>query len=201
MKLVRFGLALATAALIGYTVHNFTGTSSEVRAASVKPGGERHDAPDFTLKDSEGKTVHLSDYKGKVVLLDFWATWCEPCRIEIPWFIDMQRKNRDKGFEVLGVSMDDEGWDVVRPFLKELNINYRVMIGNDHTAEEYGGVDNLPSTFLIDRDGKIAAVHIGLTNKKDFEDGVKELLNTQAETKPKTVGLVLPLAPLSVRTR
>jgi peroxiredoxin len=159
----------------------FTGCSSEtVRAASVKPDKERKDAPEFTLKDADGKVVHLSDYRGKVVLLDFWATWCGPCKIEIPWFMDMQRKNKDKGFEVLGVSMDDEGWEVVKPFLADLQVNYRVVIGNDTTAQLYGGVDALPTTFLIDRGGKIAAVHVGLASKKDFEDGIEQLLQAPA---------------------
>jgi len=200
VTLARFSIAVATAALAGALFQGCSNAPSQVRAASVKPDGERHEAPDFTLKDSEGKTVRLSDYKGKVVLLDFWATWCGPCRIEIPWFMEMQRKNRDKGFEVLGVSMDDEGWDVVRPFLKDLSVNYRVMIGNDSTAQEYGGVDSLPTTFLIDRDGKIAAVHVGLASKKDFEDGVEELIHGK-QASPKTVGMLLDLPSLSVRAR
>jgi cytochrome c biogenesis protein CcmG/thiol:disulfide interchange protein DsbE len=147
-----------------------------VSAASVKPDSERKTAPDFALKDPDGKIVHLSDYKGKVVILDFWATWCGPCKIEIPWFMDMQRKNKDKGFEVLGVAMDDEGWEAVKPFSQQLGINYRLVMGNDQTAQLYGGVDALPTTFLIDRAGRIAAVHVGLASKKDFEDGIAELL-------------------------
>ena len=79
--------------------------------------------------------MRLEDYKGKVVLLDFFATWCGPCKIEIPWFMEMERKNKDKGFAVLGVSMDDEGWEVVKPFLADLGVNYRVVIGNDSTAQ------------------------------------------------------------------
>jgi len=151
-------------------------SSETVKAASVKPDSERKQAPEFALKDADGKLVHLSDYRGKVVLLDFWATWCGPCKIEIPWFMDMQRKNKDRGFEVLGVSMDDEGWEVVKPFLADLQVNYRVVIGNDATAQLYGGVDALPTTFLIDRGGKIAAVHVGLASRRDFEDGIEELL-------------------------
>jgi len=170
----RLVAAFGTAALLACFL---AGCAQKPRkAAAVKPEKERHTAPDFILKDADGKIVRLSDYRGKVVLLDFWATWCGPCKIEIPWFMDMQRQNKDKGFEVLGVAMDDEGWESVKPFLADMSVNYRVVIGNDSTAQAYGGVEALPTTFLIDREGKIAAVHIGLTSRKDFEDGVQELL-------------------------
>ena len=157
-----------------------TGCGSEPRsvkaADAVKADKDRKPAPEFALKDADGKTVHLEEYKGKVVLLDFFATWCGPCKIEIPWFMEMERKNKDKGFSVLGVSMDDEGWEVVKPFLADLGVNYRVVIGNDATAQIYGGVDALPTTFLIDRNGRIAAIHIGLASKRVFEDGIQQLL-------------------------
>ncbi len=160
----------------------FIGCSTKnVRAAeSVKAEKDRKPAMDFALKDADGKTVKLSDYKGKVVLLDFFATWCGPCKIEIPWFREFERKNKDRGFSVLGVSMDDEGWEVVKPFLQELNVNYRVVIGNDFTAQAYGGVDALPTTFLIDREGRIASVHVGLAGKKDFENDIETLLQAPA---------------------
>ena len=152
-----------------------------VKAESLRPASERKLAPDFALKDADGRTVHLSDYRGKVVLLDFWATWCGPCRMEIPWFIEMQRQNRDRGFEVLGVSMDDNGWEDVKPFLAEMEVNYRIVIGNDATAEVYGGVESLPTTFLIDREGRIAVVHVGLTSRKDIQDGVEQLLRSDSK--------------------
>ena len=161
-------VAVLAVALLGYLLVGRADSGRPVEAATVKPGKDRHQAPDFALKDADGKVVHLSDYRGKVVLLDFWATWCGPCRIEIPWFMDLERKNKDRGFAVLGVSMDDEGWEVVKPFLAELGVNYRVMMGSDSTAQAYGGVDSLPTTFLIDRDGKIAAVHIGLGEPEGF---------------------------------
>jgi peroxiredoxin len=173
---LRVSVAIATALLLGCFLEACSNGPSTVKAASVKDNKDRHTAPDFALKDADGKTVRLSDYKGKVVLLDFWATWCGPCRIEIPWFTDMQRKKKDKGFEVLGVAMDDNGWEDVKPFLEELKVNYRVVIGDDATAQAYGGVDSLPTTFLIDKQGKIAAIHIGLAGRKEFEDGVDELL-------------------------
>lgn len=180
MSPLRLTAILAAAFALAYMVPGCNTTSVSVKAATVKPDSERKPAPDFALKDADGKTVHLSDFKGKVVLLDFWATWCGPCKIEIPWFIDLQRQNKDKGFEVLGVSMDDEGWETVKPFLSNMGVNYRVVIGNDQTAQMYGGVEALPTTFLIDRDGKIAAVHIGLASRKDFVDGVAQLLDSSA---------------------
>jgi peroxiredoxin len=172
---LRFVVIAFAAMALGSYLESCSSTRT-VSAAAVKPNKERKPAPEFALKDADGKLVHLSDYRGKVVLLDFWATWCSPCRIEIPWFMEMQRKNKDKGFEVLGVAMDDEGWEAVKPFLQELSVNYRIVMGNDAIAQAYGGVDALPTTFLIDREGKIAAIHVGLASKKDFEDGVQELL-------------------------
>ena len=179
MSAFRFSAILSTALALGLFSAGCGGTV-ERNAASLKAEKERKTAPDFTLKDADGKVVHLSDYRGKVVILDFWATWCGPCRIEIPWFMDLQRRNRDRGFEVLGVAMDDEGWEVVKPFLAELGVNYRVMVGDDLTAQMYGGVDALPTTFLIDKTGKIAAVHVGLASRKDFENGVEQLLQAPA---------------------
>jgi cytochrome c biogenesis protein CcmG/thiol:disulfide interchange protein DsbE len=144
--------------------------------SSMKADNARKPAPEFALKDGDGKPVRLSDYKGKVVLLDFWATWCGPCRIEIPWFTELERQKKDKGFAVLGVSMDDDGWKAIKPFVAEMKINYRVLLGDDQIAKDYGGLDALPTTFLIDRNGKIADVHVGLASRKDFEAGIDELL-------------------------
>ena len=189
MTVLRLSAALATALLVGCFLEGCSKPQLSVSAASVKAEKERRAAPDFALKDAEGKLVHLSDYRGKVVLLDFWATWCGPCKIEIPWFMDFQRQNQEKGLVVLGVSMDDEGWDIVKPYLASMKVNYRVVIGNDHTAQLYGGVDALPTTFLIDRDGKIAAVHVGLVDRKDFENGIDELLHTPAKTASLRVAL------------
>jgi len=169
---------MAIAASLGLLLAGCSPSARTVRAA-VKPDKDRPPAPDFTLKDATGKSVRLSDYRGQVVLLDFWATWCEPCALEIPWFMDLQRREKDHGLTVLGISMDDDGWDAVRPFVAKLGMNYRVVMGNDETAQLYGGVDALPTTFLIDRQGRIAAVHVGLADRRDFVDGVEQLLQPQ----------------------
>ena len=146
----------------------------------VKDDSKRKRAPDFALKDANGKLVHLADYRGKVVLLDFWATWCGPCVIEIPWFTEFQRKYKDRGFEVLGVSMDDDGWKAITPFVQKRKINYRVVLGDDKTGDQYGGLEALPTTFVIDRNGRIASKHVGLAGKKDFEDAIENLLEAPA---------------------
>lgn len=155
-------------------------TESKMDAASVRPGKDRKKAPEFKLKDADGKVVSLSEYKGKVVLLNFWATWCGPCKVEIPWFIEFEQKFKDKGFAVLGVAMDEEGWEVIKPYITEKKVNYRILAGDDSTAQLYGGVDSLPTTFLIDRNGMIAGVHVGLVSKSEYEKDILALLNATA---------------------
>jgi cytochrome c biogenesis protein CcmG/thiol:disulfide interchange protein DsbE len=135
----------------------------------------RKTAPNFILSDSKGTSVRLSDYKGRVVLLDFWATWCHGCNIEIPWYMEFQNKYKDKGLSVIGVSMDDDGWKSVKPFLEEKKMNYTVVVGNADLAKLYG-VDQLPVTLLIDRDGKIANSHAGMVDKNAFEKEISVLL-------------------------
>ena len=151
-------------------------TSTERVRAAVKGEKDRKPAPAFTLKDANGQQVSLADYKGKVVLLNFWATWCGPCKIEIPWFVEFEQKFKDKGFAVLGVAMDEEGWEVVKPYLAEKKVNYRNLLGNDTVAQLYGGVDSLPTTFVIDRDGRIASAHVGLVSKSDYQNEIQTLL-------------------------
>ncbi len=149
------------------------GACSSPRAA-VKAA--RKPAPPFSLKDSNGRTVQLSDYKGKVVLLNFWATWCGPCRMEIPSLIEFERKYKDRGFAVLGISMDEDGWDAVKPFVAEMEVNYRVVLGDEQVAQAYDGVDSLPTSFIIDRQGNIAAVHFGFVSQSTYEKDLRELL-------------------------
>lgn len=148
-------------------------------SAKAVRAGERKIAPDFTLKDAYGKAVQLSSFRGKVVLLNFWATWCVPCRIETPWFVEFQRAYRDQDLVVLGVSVDEEGWAAVKPFIDEAKINYRVMIGNDDIARAYGGLESLPTTLLIDKQGRIAAAHAGLISKSVYEAEIQAVLMGQ----------------------
>ena len=135
----------------------------------------RKSAPDFALTDRHGGLTRLSDYRGRLLILDFWATWCGPCRIEIPWFNDLALRYKNSGLAVLGVSMDEKGWQAVDPFVKELKVTYPIVLGNDRIARRYG-VGPPPTTFVIDRDGKIAAAFAGLVNRKVLEDEVQRLL-------------------------
>lgn len=134
-------------------------------------------APDFTLPDSTGSPIKLSAYKGKVVLLDFWATWCTGCKVEIPWYVEFQNKYGKDGLTAIGVSMDDDGWKSVKPFLEEHKLNYPVVIANQDLANRYGGLPSLPMTLLIDRNGKIAEAHAGMVDKDAFENKIKALLH------------------------
>jgi len=151
---------------------------------TITPKSQRTAAPDFTLAEANGKPITLSALKGRVVLLDFWATWCGGCKIEIPWYIEFDKKYSDQGLAVLGVSMDKDGWTSVKPFLAKkkddetgnnIDMQYPIVIGTDDIARQYN-LKTLPVTLLIDRDGKIAIAHTGLVDKDDFENNIRSLL-------------------------
>jgi len=141
----------------------------------LQPAGARKPAPEFALQDSLGKTVSLKKYRGKVVLLDFWATWCHGCKEEIPWFAEFERKYSAKGLAVVGVSLDEEGWKVVKPFLASTDVPYRIILGDDPMAKKYG-IASMPDTFLIDRKGRIAAAYVGMVDRKNIEANIQTML-------------------------
>ncbi|MGC1620982.1 MAG: TlpA disulfide reductase family protein [Candidatus Acidiferrum sp.] len=148
---------------------------SKMFADLAIPGSSKP-APGFTLTDSKGSSVKLSDYKGKIVLLNFWATWCHGCQIEIPWFIEFQDRYRDRGLAVIGVSMDDDGWKSVKPWIAQKKVNYAIVIGTQDLGKLYG-LAGMPITLLIDRGGNIATTYSGVVNKVACENKIRALLN------------------------
>jgi thiol-disulfide isomerase/thioredoxin len=142
-------------------------------------------APEMTLKDLDGKDLSLSEYKGKVVLVNFWATWCEPCQVEIPWLIEIQQKYAAKGFTVLGIAMDEEGAKVVTPWVQKerfdvngakSQMNYPIVIGNDAAADKFGGLLGYPTSVLITRDGKIVKRITGIITPEEIAKSIESQL-------------------------
>ena len=142
--------------------------------------GKTTPAPDFTLQSLEGQSVTLSSLRGKAVLLNFWATWCGPCKIETPWLVELQNQYGNQGLQVVGVAMDDSGKDEIEKFAKDMGMNYPVLIGKEAVGDAYGGVPALPESFFIGRDGKIVDRIIGLEGRSEIEDAIKKALNTRA---------------------
>ncbi len=132
-------------------------------------------APNWSLKNLDGTTVRLSDFRGKVVILDFWTTWCPPCRKEMPGLVELQKRYGARGLVVIGVSLDEET-RAVKPVAQSLNVNYPIVFGTPAAAELYGGVAVVPSTFVINREGKVTALHEGYTETVTIEAEIKPLL-------------------------
>jgi peroxiredoxin len=154
--------------------------TAPLHGITLKKVAERKKAPEFELKDREGRTVHLSDYKGKVVLLDFWATWCVPCKAEIPWLVELYQKFENAGLVILGISMDQDGWPVVKPFVEKKAVTYPIVLGNKRVAYLYGDVEALPVAFFVDREQRVAAIHLGAASRKQVEATIKALLESSA---------------------
>lgn len=157
-----------------------------VGGASSKAASASQQAPNVTFKDLEGKEIQLSQFKGKVVLVNFWATWCEPCRIEIPWLINIQKKYAARGFTIIGVAMDVEGKSAVEPFVRKHEfdvdghketMNYPIMLGSDPLAEQFGGLIGMPTSILISRDGKkVKTIIRMILNQEELDKDIEALL-------------------------
>jgi thiol-disulfide isomerase/thioredoxin len=179
-------IVLTVAVLIGVTIYADKATRlSGAGARHTDAGVSGKPEPDLKLKTVDGKDVSLADYKGKVVFVNFWATWCDPCRVEIPWLIAMQNKYGPKGFTVVGIAMDEEGKSVVAPFLdkerfdvdgQKLPMNYPIVLGTDEAADKFGGILGYPSSFLISRDGKIVTKFQGLKSEDELTKAIESQL-------------------------
>jgi cytochrome c biogenesis protein CcmG/thiol:disulfide interchange protein DsbE len=166
-------LVVVAAMLISTRTKRHTGGISQ-------SGFQGKPAPEFVLKDLNGNTVKLSDYRGKAVLLNFWATWCPPCKAEMPWFVDMQKRYAAQGLQIVGVSMDDDGPEDVAKFAKEIGVNYPIVMGKEEVAQKYGSVEFLPTSFFIDRNGNIIDRVFGIVERKDIEEKVQKALASTA---------------------
>ena len=154
-------------------------------SSASKPNAAGKPAPEVTLRGLDGKDLALSQYKGKVVLVNFWATWCEPCQVEIPWLIEIQQKYAAKGFTVLGIAMDEEGAKVVTPWVNKerfdvngtkSQMNYPIVIGNDAAADKFGGLLGYPTSVLITRDGKIIKRITGIISSEEISKSIESQL-------------------------
>jgi len=166
-------VAVVAAAMLYFGFHM-------ARRSAPPPITKSTPAPDFTLQSLDGKSMRLSDLRGKAVLLNFWATWCSPCKIETPWLVELQNRYGHDGLQVVGVEMGDDSKEDIAQFTKDMGVNYPILIGKEAVGEAYGGVPALPESFFIGRDGKIVDKIIGLKGKAEIEDSIKKALDTQA---------------------
>jgi thiol-disulfide isomerase/thioredoxin len=173
LALILVALVVTLGIYVGYHKVRRTGASLTPHLAQSTP------APDFSLQSLDGKTMRLSDFRGKAVLLNFWATWCGPCKIEMPWFVDLQKEYGSQGLQIVGVAMDDASKEDIAKFAKDMGVNYPILLGKEAVGDEYGGVPALPESFLIARDGKIVDKIIGLRGKAEIEDAIKKALDTR----------------------
>jgi len=198
LALVVVAVIVAAMLFFGFHMARRTDTAAASGAPTIKA------APDFTLTSLEGKNISLTDYRGKAVLLNFWATWCGPCKIEMPWFVELQNQYGAQGLQIVGVAMDDSSKEDIAKFVKDMGVNYPVLIGKEAVGDAYGGVPALPESFFISRDGKIVDRIMGLEGKAEIEDAIKKALNAQAAAAPaataKATGVKAPASEMTTQT-
>jgi thiol-disulfide isomerase/thioredoxin len=169
-------VAMAWAVAVFFLLVNVGAAAGDPAAsAGLRPVADRTAPPDFALTDASGAPVRLSAYKGRVVLLDFWATWCTGCKLEIPWYMAFQKKYERQGLTSIGVAMDDEGWQAVKPYLAMHPFNYPIVLGSPGLVKPYQ-ITSLPVTLLIDRKGRVADTHVGVVAKDAWEQEIQRLL-------------------------
>jgi thiol-disulfide isomerase/thioredoxin len=147
------------------------------------------------LETVDGKTLKLSDLRGKAVVLNFWATWCSPCKAEMPWFVDFQKQYAGEGLQIVGVAMDDSDKKDIQKFAQQMGVNYPVVLGKESLADQYGGVEFLPTTFYIDRSGNIQDRVFGIVDRQEAESSMKKVLASAAPSPANTVSTEAPNRP------
>jgi cytochrome c biogenesis protein CcmG/thiol:disulfide interchange protein DsbE len=171
-------LLIITTSVYGYSVTHLTDEGrNETEIFAYNIGDDAKIAPEFSLYTLEGDEIRLSDYAGKIVILDFWATWCPPCRKSIPDLISIQNEYKDD-LIIIGISLDQPSTQVeLQPFIESYGINYPVVLGTLEVVEAYGNIQAIPTSFIIDREGKITNKHVGLVPKSTLVDEIEALLN------------------------
>jgi cytochrome c biogenesis protein CcmG/thiol:disulfide interchange protein DsbE len=170
------GLVVIASLSYGFLSSTETVPAKSKTESQKKQVREYPDAPDFALRDLDGNTVKLSDYKGKVVIIDFWATWCGPCRRGIPEFIELQSEYGEEKLAILGISVDQGDLSVVPKFAKNYGINYPVLYANMDVQQKYGPIRSIPTAFIVDKAGKVRNLAIGLRPKSFFKEQIDSLL-------------------------
>lgn len=172
-------LAMLASLLLVFGLNPISHDPSPEDVAAAKMHGQI--AHEFVLPDTEGKMVHLSDFRGKAVVLNFWATWCTPCKVEMPWFAQLQKQYASQGVQVLGVdTRDDAAMEDVAAFAKEIGVDYPILVGRpseqNAVASDYGGMPVLPETVFITRDGKVSEKTLGMRSKNEIEESIRKAL-------------------------
>lgn len=163
--------------IIGAYIQHRADLAAAAHGLQLRPAhNENQMAPDFQLSSLEGRQVKLSDYRGKAVLLNFWASWCGPCKVEMPWFTELQDRYRQQGLEVIGIAADNAGKDKIKSFVEKMHVKYTILLGTDEVSDAYGGIQGLPTSFYIDRDGRIVKQVAGLISEDEIEDNIRKAL-------------------------